>query len=75
MMNISIEPWYVINDNVMGELSSGGIAPSDEGLHFNGTLFGQRSIIVSRNERIPVLWHPGGFLFCVAEEAMAGHSL
>ena len=38
MMNMSIEPWYAINDNVMGGLSSGGIALCDEGLHFNGTL-------------------------------------
>ena len=38
MMNMSIEPWYAINDNVMGGLSRGGIALSDEGLHFFGTL-------------------------------------
>ena len=38
MMNMSIEPWYAINDNVMGGLSWGGIALSDEGLHFNGAL-------------------------------------
>jgi len=38
MMNMSVEPWYAINDNVMGGLSRGGIALSDVGLHFNGTL-------------------------------------
>jgi hypothetical protein len=29
MMNMSIEPWYAINDNVMGGFSSGGIALID----------------------------------------------
>ena len=38
MMSMSVEPWYAINDNVMGGLSRGGIALSDVGLHFNGTL-------------------------------------
>jgi len=34
MMSMSIEPWYAMNDNVMGGLSYGSIALGSQGLHF-----------------------------------------
>ena len=37
-INMDVEPWRSINDGVMGGLSAGGMAQSDEGLKFSGTL-------------------------------------
>ena len=37
-INMDIEPWRSINDGVMGGLSAGGMAQSDEGLKFSGSL-------------------------------------
>ncbi len=38
VMQLSIEPWYAINDGVMGGMSSGNMVSSDEGLNFQGVL-------------------------------------
>jgi monofunctional biosynthetic peptidoglycan transglycosylase len=38
VMDLSIEPWHAINDEVMGGLSSGTMVSSDEGLCFKGVL-------------------------------------
>ena len=38
IMNMSIEPWYAINDDVMGGLSSGGMTMTGQHLHFHGEL-------------------------------------
>ena len=37
-INMDVEPWRSINDGVMGGLSAGGMAQSEEGLKFSGTL-------------------------------------
>ena len=37
-INMDIETWRSINDGVMGGLSAGGMAQSDEGLKFSGSL-------------------------------------
>ena len=38
MLNLSIEPWRVINDGVMGGMSSGRMSATAEGLRFHGLL-------------------------------------
>lgn len=37
-LNMDIEPWRSVNDGVMGGRSAGGMAQSDEGLKFSGSL-------------------------------------
>ena len=38
LLNLTIEPWRAINDNVMGGISSGEMVEIDEGLRFQGQL-------------------------------------
>ena len=43
IMNMSTEPWYAINDDVMGGLSSGSMTVTGKRLHFHGELSLQNS--------------------------------